>query len=101
MLAILAVTRGEKEVVATVMSNLGLERFLADNGINLHRTAVGDRYVGEELRKRDLSLGGEQSGHLLLLDRAPTGDGILSALQVDRKSTRLNSSHVAISYAVF
>lgn len=82
MLAILAVTRGEKEVVATVMSNLGLERFLADNGINLHRTAVGDRYVGEELRKRDLSLGGEQSGHLLLLDRAPTGDGILSALQV-------------------
>lgn len=82
MLAILAVARGEKETVATVMSNLGLERFLTDNGIRLHRTAVGDRYVGEELRRRGLSLGGEQSGHLLMLDRAPTGDGILSALQV-------------------
>lgn len=82
MLAILALARGEQEVVATVMSNLGLERFLADNDVKLHRTAVGDRYVSEELRQRNLKLGGEQSGHLLMLDRAPTGDGILSALQV-------------------
>lgn len=82
MLGILAVTRGEKEVVATVMTNLGLEQFLDGHGITLHRTAVGDRYVGEELRRRGLTLGGEQSGHMLLLDRAPTGDGILTALQV-------------------
>lgn len=82
MLAILALSRGEQEVVATVMSNLGTEKFLNDNGVTLHRTAVGDRYVSEELRKRGISLGGEQSGHLLMLDRAPTGDGILSALQV-------------------
>ena len=82
MLGILAVARGEKEIVATVMSNLGLERFLAGEGIKMHRTAVGDRYVSEELRKRSLTLGGEQSGHLRMLDRAPTGDGILSALQV-------------------
>lgn len=82
MLGILALARGETEVVATVMTNLGLERFLTDNGVTLHRTVVGDRYVSEELRRRGLKLGGEQSGHLLMLDRAPTGDGILSALQV-------------------
>lgn len=82
MLGILAVTHEVKEVVATVMSNLGLERFLADNGINLIRTSVGDRYVAEELRKRQLFLGGEQSGHMLMLDKSPTGDGILTALQV-------------------
>ncbi len=82
LLAILAVTRGEREVVATVMSNLGLERFLADNNVVMHRSAVGDRYVSEELRSRQLTLGGEQSGHLLMLDRSPTGDGLLTALQV-------------------
>jgi phosphoglucosamine mutase len=82
LLAILAVTRNEKEVVATVMTNLGVEKYLAGHGITMHRAAVGDRYVSEELRARNLQLGGEQSGHLLLLDRAPTGDGILTALQV-------------------
>ena len=82
MLGILAVAREEKEVVATVMTNLGLEKFLAGCGITLHRTDVGDRHVGAELRRRGLTLGGEQSGHMLLLDRAPTGDGILTALQV-------------------
>ncbi len=82
MLAILAVTRGDREVVATIMSNLGFEKYLNDQGITLHRTQVGDRYVTEELRSRRLTLGGEQSGHILMLDRAPTGDGLLTALQV-------------------
>ena len=81
MLAINAVSRGESEVVATIMTNLGTERYLADHGISLHRTQVGDRYVFEALRARDLCLGGEQSGHLLFLDLAPTGDGLLTALQ--------------------
>ncbi|UCH25215.1 MAG: phosphoglucosamine mutase [Trueperaceae bacterium] len=81
ILAICALSRGEKEVVATVMSNLGMEQYLAERGITLHRTKVGDRYVYEELRRRTLKLGGEQSGHLLFLDRAATGDGILTALQ--------------------
>jgi phosphoglucosamine mutase len=82
MLALLAVTRNEKEVVGTVMTNLGTEKFLESHSITMHRADVGDRYVSEELRARNLQLGGEQSGHLLLLDRAPTGDGILTALQV-------------------
>jgi phosphoglucosamine mutase len=64
------------------MTNLGVEKHLATHGITMHRAAVGDRYVSEELRNRGLQLGGEQSGHLLMLDRAPTGDGILTALQV-------------------
>lgn len=82
MLAICAVARGEKEIVATQMSNLGMERYLAEQGIGVRRVKVGDRYVFEELKSRDLSLGGEQSGHVLFLDKAPTGDGILTALQV-------------------
>jgi phosphoglucosamine mutase len=81
MLAICAVVRHEKQVVSTIMANLGLEHYLAKHGIALVRTAVGDRYVYSALRERGLSLGGEQSGHLLFLDKAPTGDGILSALQ--------------------
>ena len=81
MLAILAVTRQEKTVVATLMSNLGLEHYLASKGISLLRTDVGDRYVFEALRREGLTLGGEQSGHMLLLDKAPTGDGLLTALQ--------------------
>lgn len=67
-------------VVATVMSNLGLERALAGKGIGLVRAAVGDRYVVEEMRARDLVLGGEQSGHLICLEHATTGDGIVTAL---------------------
>lgn len=70
------------EVVATVMSNLGLERYLAGRGITLVRTRVGDRYVVEEMRRRGCNLGGEQSGHIVLLDFATTGDGLLAALQV-------------------
>src|SRR5262249_53151685 len=67
---------------ATVMSNLGLERALKKGGANLVRTAVGDRYVVEAMRAGGFNLGGEQSGHLIFLDHASTGDGIIGALQV-------------------
>jgi phosphoglucosamine mutase len=69
-------------LVATVMSNLGLERFLASQRIGLHRTAVGDRYVVEKMRALGCNLGGEQSGHIILADYATTGDGLIAALQV-------------------
>ena len=69
-------------VVATIMSNLGLEVALREQGATLLRTAVGDRYVMEEMRAGSFNLGGEQSGHLIFLDHSTTGDGILSALQV-------------------
>jgi phosphoglucosamine mutase len=69
-------------LVATVMSNLGLERCLAGQGIELHRTAVGDRYVVEKMRSLGCNLGGEQSGHIILSDYATTGDGLIAALQV-------------------
>ena len=69
-------------VAATVMSNLGLERFLAADGLALRRTAVGDRYVMERMRADGLNLGGEQSGHMILADYATTGDGLVAALQV-------------------
>jgi phosphoglucosamine mutase len=69
-------------VVATVMSNLGLERRLAENGIPLTRAPVGDRYVVETMRRIGSNLGGEQSGHLILGDYATTGDGLIAALQV-------------------
>jgi phosphoglucosamine mutase len=69
-------------VVATVMSNLGLERALADLGLELVRTQVGDRYVVEEMRRSGYNLGGEQSGHVVFLDHNTTGDGLLTALQV-------------------
>jgi phosphoglucosamine mutase len=69
-------------VVATVMSNLGLERFLQGRGLALHRTAVGDRYVVEKMRADGFNVGGEQSGHMILSDYATTGDGLLAALQV-------------------
>jgi phosphoglucosamine mutase len=69
-------------LVATVMSNLGLERFLASQKIGLHRTAVGDRYVVEKMRALGCNLGGEQSGHIILADYATTGDGLIAALQV-------------------
>ena len=73
--------RGEG-IVATVMSNLGLERFLAALGLDLHRTKVGDRYVAARMREAGMNLGGEQSGHVILSDFATTGDGLLAALQV-------------------
>jgi phosphoglucosamine mutase len=69
-------------VVATVMSNLGLERHLGGMGLALHRAAVGDRYVGERMRETGCNLGGEQSGHVILSDFATTGDGLVAALQV-------------------
>ncbi len=69
-------------VVATVMSNLGLERSLAQAGLDLVRTQVGDRYVVERMRREGYNFGGEQSGHLIFLDHATTGDGVLAALQL-------------------
>ena len=69
-------------VVATVMSNLGLERYLAGQGLRLERTAVGDRHVLERMRSGGYNVGGEQSGHMILLDHATTGDGTVAALQV-------------------
>lgn len=69
-------------VVATVMSNLGLERFLKGRGLDLVRTKVGDRYVLEKMREDGYNVGGEQSGHMILLDHATTGDGTVAALQV-------------------
>ncbi|UWR22536.1 phosphoglucosamine mutase [Sulfitobacter sp. S190] len=68
-------------LVTTVMSNLGLERFLNANNINMVRTAVGDRYVVEEMRAHGYNLGGEQSGHVVMTDYATTGDGLIGALQ--------------------
>lgn len=69
-------------VVATVMSNLGLERYLAGKGLELVRTKVGDRYVLEAMKAGGYNIGGEQSGHMILTDHATTGDGTVAALQV-------------------
>ena len=69
-------------LVATVMSNLGLERFLGSKGLSLARTKVGDRYVVEHMRAHGFNVGGEQSGHIILSDFSTTGDGLLAALQV-------------------
>jgi phosphoglucosamine mutase len=75
-------TLKRRTVVATVMSNLGLEHALGRSNATLVRTQVGDRYVVEAMRAGGYNLGGEQSGHLVFLDHAPTGDGMLAALQV-------------------
>ena len=69
-------------IVATVMSNLGLHKYARDNGLELLQTKVGDRYVLEEMLKDGFNLGGEQSGHIILLDYNPTGDGILTSLML-------------------
>jgi phosphoglucosamine mutase len=69
-------------VVATVYSNLGLERFLSEREIKLHRTAVGDRAVMVRMRESGINLGGEQSGHIIMSDFSTTGDGLIAALQV-------------------
>ena len=68
-------------LVATVMSNLGLERFLEGKGLRLERTSVGDRHVVERMRQGGWNLGGEQSGHIVMTDYATTGDGLIAALQ--------------------
>jgi phosphoglucosamine mutase len=89
--AIMAICTGElvareqlknKTLVATVMSNIGLERAVSRWGVKVARTRVGDRYVVEEMRKHGYNLGGEQSGHLIFLDHSTTGDGTLAALQL-------------------
>jgi phosphoglucosamine mutase len=87
MMALIALDRRNRgelkgDVVATVMSNLGLERRLEEAGIALVRTQVGDRYVLEEMRSRGCNVGGEQSGHIILSDYSTTGDGLVAALQV-------------------
>jgi len=88
LLAVIAESWKEDErlakpaVVATVMSNLGLERYLAGLGIAMARVPVGDRYVVEHMREHGLNVGGEQSGHIILSDYATTGDGFVAALQV-------------------
>jgi phosphoglucosamine mutase len=85
LIALFSARRGTLEgdaVVATVMSNLGLERFLEQNGLALVRTQVGDRYVLEAMRERGINVGGEQSGHILLTEYSTTGDGLVAALQI-------------------
>ncbi len=85
LIALTAARRGQLTggaVVATVMSNLGLERKLAEAGLALKRTKVGDRYVLEEMRAAGCNVGGEQSGHIILADHATTGDGLVAGLQI-------------------
>ena len=87
-------------VVATVMSNIGLERALAAAGIRLERTRVGDRYVLERMRQLGATLGGEQSGHLIFLEHATTGDGLITAVELVnvmlRSGRRLSDLRAAI-----
>jgi phosphoglucosamine mutase len=82
----------ENTLVATVMSNLGLRVAMAEHGITLLQTAVGDRYVLEALNERGLSLGGEQSGHVIMSDYATTGDGILTGLHLVAEMARTGKS---------
>jgi phosphoglucosamine mutase len=105
ILALLALNLSEKDqlykntVVATVMSNLGLERFLKEKGITLLRTPVGDRYVVEEMRAHGYNLGGEQSGHMILSDFGTTGDGLMTALQVTsilKETSKLPSEQLSL-----
>jgi phosphoglucosamine mutase len=87
-------------VVATVMSNLGFHHTMRDAGITVHTTAVGDRYVLEALRELGLSLGGEQSGHLVFLDHATTGDGVLTGLALLSRMRATGSSLVELASVV-
>jgi phosphoglucosamine mutase len=84
-------------VVATVMSNLGLERFLAERRLTLERTAVGDRYVMQRMREGKFNLGGEASGHIILSDYSTTGDGLIAALQVLAELVRLGRPMSALA----
>jgi phosphoglucosamine mutase len=94
IMAILAVSMAERGVlaqntlVATVMSNLGLHRAMSEHGITVVETAVGDRYVLEALAERGLSLGGEQSGHVIMTRFATTGDGVLTGLHLVAEMAR-------------
>ena len=87
-------------LVATVMSNLGLERFLHARGLRLERTAVGDRYVVESMRAGGYNLGGEQSGHIVMTDYATTGDGLLAGLHflTEMVRTGQSASHLARNF---
>jgi phosphoglucosamine mutase len=87
-------------VVATVMSNLGFHHAMRAAGIKVITTAVGDRYVLEALREKNLSLGGEQSGHVVFTDSATTGDGLLTALHVMARMTVTGSSLAALAEVV-
>jgi phosphoglucosamine mutase len=87
-------------VVATVMSNLGFHHAMRDAGIAVQTTAVGDRYVLEALRAGDLSLGGEQSGHLVFLDHATTGDGLLTGLALMARMAQTGSSLAQLAAVV-
>jgi phosphoglucosamine mutase len=88
-------------LVATVMSNLGLERFLQGRGLRLERTAVGDRYVVERMREGGFNLGGEQSGHIVMTDYATTGDGLIAGLQFLAEMVRTGrpASELTLSFA--
>ena len=81
----------QNTLVATVMSSLGLELYLREHGISLVRTAVGDRYVLEEMREYGYNLGGEQSGHVIMSDYATTGDGVLTGIQLAAEVALLRS----------
>ncbi|MBE9639111.1 phosphoglucosamine mutase [Salipiger mangrovisoli] len=87
-------------LVATVMSNLGLERYLGDRGLTLARTKVGDRYVVEMMRAKGFNLGGEQSGHIVMTDYATTGDGLMAGLQflAEMVRTGLPASRLARNF---
>jgi phosphoglucosamine mutase len=87
-------------VVATVMSNLGFHHTMRDAGIAVHTTAVGDRYVLEALKARGLSLGGEQSGHLVFLEHATTGDGLLTALSLMSRMSATGASLAELASVV-
>jgi phosphoglucosamine mutase len=87
-------------VVATVMSNLGFHHTMRDAGIAVHTTAVGDRYVLEALRAQGLSLGGEQSGHLVFLDHATTGDGLLTGLSLLSRMAETGASLAELASVV-
>ncbi len=86
-----------RTLVATVMSNLGLERHLSGQDITLHRTKVGDRYVVEAMRKGGFNMGGEQSGHIVLTDYATTGDGLIASLQFLREMVETGRPASALS----
>lgn len=82
----------KKEIVSTVMSNMGLEIYLDNMGIKLHRANVGDRYVVQAMKEKGINLGGEQSGHIIFLDHTTTGDGLLASLQVLAIMRRMEKS---------
>ena len=82
----------KNSVVATILSNIGLENYLSNQSITLHRTMVGDRYVSQYMRENGYNVGGEKSGHIILSDYSTTGDGILAALHV--LAIKIGRAHV-------